>query len=173
MSTYSDEADLSGDETFDDIGNFDIVNLPREEINNRERQFRDLAGPSDDSDSDFEGFQPEDAYQAPDFATWDKIENNRNIMEFNERTGPTRVLDGSNQAIDYFQLFYTDDLLKKIVEYTNLNAASKREHDPDNNRGAWSDTTLEELKAFYGLLLLMGSMIGRKCIGQIIINIGW
>ena len=58
MSTYSDESDLSGDETFDDIGNFDIVNLPREEINNRERQFRDLAGPSDDSDSDFEGFQP-------------------------------------------------------------------------------------------------------------------
>ena len=44
------------------------------------------------------------------------------------------------------------------MEYTNLNAASKREHDPDNNRGAWSDTTLEELKAFYGLSLLMGSM---------------
>ena len=36
MSTYIDESDLSGDETFDDIGNFDIVNLSREEINNRE-----------------------------------------------------------------------------------------------------------------------------------------
>ena len=48
MSTYSDESDLSGDETFDDIGNFDIVNLPREEINNRERKFGTLTGSSDE-----------------------------------------------------------------------------------------------------------------------------
>ena len=48
MSTYIDESDLSGDETFDDIGNFDIVNLSREEINNRERQFGTLAGSSDE-----------------------------------------------------------------------------------------------------------------------------
>ena len=48
MSTYSDESDLSGDETFDDIGNFDIVNLSREEINNRERQFGTLPGSSDE-----------------------------------------------------------------------------------------------------------------------------
>ena len=48
MSTYIDESDLSGDETFDDIGNFDIVNLYREEINNRERQFGTLAGSNDE-----------------------------------------------------------------------------------------------------------------------------
>ena len=48
MSTYSDESDLSGDETLDDIGNFDIVNLPKEEINNRERQFGTLPGSSDE-----------------------------------------------------------------------------------------------------------------------------
>ena len=67
MSTYSDESDLSGDETLDDIGNFDIVNLPREEINNRERQFGTLPGSSDEIQI-FEGFEPEDA---PDFAIWD------------------------------------------------------------------------------------------------------
>ena len=48
MSTYINESDLSGDETFDDIGNFDIVNSFREEINNRERQFGTLAGSSDE-----------------------------------------------------------------------------------------------------------------------------
>ena len=48
MSTYIDESDLSGDETFDDIGKFDIVNLSREEINNWERQFGTLPGSSDE-----------------------------------------------------------------------------------------------------------------------------
>ena len=48
MSIYIDESDLSGDETFDDIGNFDIVNLSREEINNRECQFGTLGGSSDE-----------------------------------------------------------------------------------------------------------------------------
>ena len=48
MSTYSNESDLSRDETFDDIGNFNIINLSREEINNRERQFETLPGSSDE-----------------------------------------------------------------------------------------------------------------------------
>ena len=48
MSSYIDESDLSGDETFDDIGNFDIVNLSREEINNWECQFGTLPGSSDE-----------------------------------------------------------------------------------------------------------------------------
>ena len=48
MSTYIDESDLSGDETFHDIGNFDVLNLSREEINNQEHQFGTLAGSSDE-----------------------------------------------------------------------------------------------------------------------------
>ena len=67
MSTYINESDLSGDKTFNDIGNFDIVNLSREEINNRERQFGTLAGSSDERFR-IEGSEPEDH---PDFAIWD------------------------------------------------------------------------------------------------------
>ena len=48
MSTYIDESDLSGNETLDDIGNSDIVNFSREEINNRESQFGTLPGSSDE-----------------------------------------------------------------------------------------------------------------------------
>ncbi|KAK3103610.1 hypothetical protein FSP39_020511 [Pinctada imbricata] len=48
--------------------------------------------------------------------------------------------------------------MKFIVEMTNLNARRKRESDPQNNKGAWSDVTLEELRAFYGLLFLMEVM---------------
>jgi hypothetical protein len=35
-------------------------------------------GQSDD-ESDFE---PEDAYEVPDFDDWEKVENDRNIVEF-------------------------------------------------------------------------------------------
>ncbi|KAK3093822.1 hypothetical protein FSP39_020617 [Pinctada imbricata] len=158
MASDSEESDLSGDENFDDIGNFDLVNVNNDEQRRLERQFRAIVGDSSDSESDFEGFEPEDAYRAPTFDTWTKNENPRNLTDFSERTGPTRVLDGSNTALDFFKLFYTDELMKFIVEMTNLNARRKRESDPQNNKGAWSDVTLEELRAFYGLLFLMEVM---------------
>lgn len=110
MTNESEESELSGDEDFDDLGHFNIVNVQRNERADLERQFRDLVGESDD-ESDFEGFEPEDSYEAKDFDDWEKVENGRNIVEFNERTGPRRVLDGSRIAADYFQLFYTDNFL--------------------------------------------------------------
>jgi hypothetical protein len=51
----------------------------------------------------------------PDFDDWEKVENYRNIVEFNERMGPKRVLDGSRNAADYFQLF------THIANFTNRN----------------------------------------------------
>jgi hypothetical protein len=58
------------------------VNIPRNERADLERQVRDLVGQSDDA-SDFERFEPEDAYEVPDFDDWEKVENYRNIVEFN------------------------------------------------------------------------------------------
>jgi hypothetical protein len=80
-------SELSGDENFDDLGHFNLVNIPRNERADLERQVRDLVGQSDDA-SDFERFEPEDAYEVPDFDDWEKVENYRNIVEFNERMGP-------------------------------------------------------------------------------------
>jgi hypothetical protein len=54
------------------------------------------------------------------------------IVEFNERTGPKRVLDASNNAVNFFQMFYTDKVFQHIVECTNTNAELKRGGaDPD------------------------------------------
>jgi hypothetical protein len=50
-----------------------LVNIPRNERADLERQVRDLVGQSDD-ESDFEGFEPEDAYEVPDFDDWEKVE---------------------------------------------------------------------------------------------------
>ena len=112
-------SELSGDENFHDLGHFNLVNIPRNERADLERQVRDLVGQSDD-ESDFERFEPEDAYQVPDFDDWEKVEKYRNIVEFNKRMGPKRVLDGSRNAADYFQLF------THIANFTNRNAQQKK-----------------------------------------------
>jgi len=39
-----------------------------------------------------------------------------------------------------------------------LNATKKRLDDPNKHKGTWTDVTLEEMKAYYGLLILMGIM---------------
>lgn len=98
-------------------------------------------------------FEPEDANAAPEFGTWrwEKNENNRNIFPFTKRPGPTRVINGAANALDYFQLFYSDELFQNIVDFTNLNAQSKRAADREKHKGDWTDISLEELKAYYGI----------------------
>jgi hypothetical protein len=80
MANESEESELSWDKNFDDLGHFNLVNIPRNERADLERQFRDLVGQSDD-ETDFEGIEPEDAYEVPDFDDWEKVENDRNIDE--------------------------------------------------------------------------------------------
>jgi len=152
------ESDLSGDELFDDIGAFDTINVTNEQRKILERQWRRLAGESDE-ENDFEGFQVSDVYVTPTFERWINTEVSRNVKTFEYITGPTRVFDGSASALEYFQLFYDDCLFENIARFTNLNAASKRAvNSGAAATGKWTDVTIDELKAYYGLLLLMDVM---------------
>lgn len=63
-----------------------------------------------------------DVYADRNFDNWVKTETQRNIREFSERVGPTRIFDTSANALEYFQLFYDDGVFMTIVNYTNLNA---------------------------------------------------
>ena len=68
-----------------------------------------LVGDTDDDEEDFEGFEPEKVYTPCNFV-WMKSENPRDLFQFSERVGPTRVLDGSRTAFEYFQIFYSDEV---------------------------------------------------------------
>jgi hypothetical protein len=59
------------------------------------------------------------------------------------------------EAIDYIQLFYTDKLFVEIVLCTNINAYKKTGR---VSGYPWTDVVLVEIKAYYGLLLLMEVM---------------
>ena len=75
-------------------------------------------------------------------------------MSFVRRPGPTRVLDTSIQAVEYFGLFYSSEVFENITQYTNDNAQKKRREDPVNNKGEWQEVTIPEI-AFYGILIIM------------------
>lgn len=65
--------------------------------------------------------------------------------------------------LDYFKLFFTDKLIGDIARYTNDYASwciqSKGEEfvDPNWNRNGTDNTTLEEMKAYLGILLICGT----------------
>ena len=53
-----------------------------------------------------------------------------------------RVLDGSRTVPDYFQLFYSDTVLNKLVQFTNDNATKKKiPEEPEKNKGEWKALT--------------------------------
>ena len=60
--------------------------------------------------------------------------------------------------MEIFQEFFTSDVWKLLCEITNLNAATKIANDPQNNKGHWSEVSLQEMKAFFGLVIAMGSI---------------
>jgi len=52
--------------------------------------------------------------------------------------------------VDYFKLFYSDHA--EITRFTNLNAATKRAR---GDKGVWTDVTADEIKAYFGILIIM------------------
>ena len=76
-----------------------------------------------------------------------------NCVQFNEPVGPTQPLPATATAIDFFMQMFDEDLFKHIVEQTNLYASL---HPPSAAHYEWYDTSVEELKAFFGTVILMG-----------------
>ena len=156
MADSDSDNNLSEDEIIDNVGEFDLVNVNNAKRIELERQWQAIVGDSDEED-EFEGWTAADIYVDKTFDQWRKVENPRVLHNFNERVGPVRNFDTSASALNFFQLFYSDDVFENIVNFTNLNANRKRGADP-NHKGKWTDVTVPEIKAFYGILILMDIM---------------
>lgn len=66
-------------------------------------------------------------------------------------SGPTRKLPPSASAVDFFQLFVPDSVLKGMVVQTNMYARKFQER--FGSDGAWVEVTLAEMKAFLGYVI--------------------
>ena len=73
---------------------------------------------------------------------------------YKEKNGPTESFDQNISSADLFCHFFTDEVWSLIVSETNRYASATRKSTPCAR--AWYDTTFEELKAFVGILILMG-----------------
>ena len=76
---------------------------------------------SDDNEDDFEGFP----FHLPENMTWEKRRININTEPFQLTPGPMVNLPDSGKAIDFFMLYFTEEIIGKIVEFTNKNAQLK------------------------------------------------
>ena len=75
------------------------------------------------------------------------------LFQFSEPVGPTQVLPASATAIKFFMQIFDDSLFRHVVDQTNLYVSQVPSR---SARYGWYDTTVTEMKAFVGVLLLMG-----------------
>ena len=130
----------------------------------------------DDSGSEFEGFTLEDIREIGDIGD-DSFEQDSDsehetsgdsenkipdayshpwLIEFSEVAGPVNLPESMSQ-VDYFFLFFTDEVIDLLVNETNRYAEQVRKNTPTAHRVCmWHDIDRCEMKAFLSLLLLTG-----------------
>ncbi|XP_075268194.1 piggyBac transposable element-derived protein 5 [Opisthocomus hoazin] len=70
---------------------------------------------------------------------------------FKDGSGPTRKMPLTASAMDFFQLFVPDNVLKNMVVQTNMYAKKYQERFGSDE--AWVDVTLTEMKTFLGYMI--------------------
>ena len=90
---------------------------------------------------------------------WSCERGNVDIPSFFQAVGPTQVMPDNSAAVDFFQLFVDNRILGNIVRQTNRQSLAAKHKDP----GSVNELSLEELKAFLGLLISM-SMHRLPCL---------
>ena len=84
--------------------------------------------------------------------SWDHEESSSLSYVYNKEHGPTHSLPSDISATDLFCQFFTDEVWCLLVDETNRYASQNIF--PGSR--AWHDTTVVEMKAFVGILILMG-----------------
>lgn len=85
-----------------------------------------------------------------------------NRFIFNSNTGPA-VPDDLKSPLEFFSLFFTDELIETIVTETNRYAEEKiilnicdEKILPSSRLNTWTEVTSDEIKVFFGIFIWMG-----------------
>lgn len=103
---------------------------------------------SEGDEDEFRGFE----FNLPENMPWEKQRFDVDMEPFELTPGPTANLPDSGKAGDFFLLYFTEEIIGKIVEFTNKNAQLKGERH-------WHPVTAAELKAFLALLIISNDII--------------
>ncbi|XP_065057630.1 piggyBac transposable element-derived protein 4-like [Rhopilema esculentum] len=146
-SALSDSDSESSDSSAADIGDFSSEFID---------EFYNVFGDSDDEEEEFEGFR----FEMPE-VKWALGGNVRrqsaDAETVDERPKPAEVANLSLDAkpIEYLQLFLSDELLQRVVDWTIMNAEKKL----GATEGERWTTTLDEVKAYLGVVLIANSLL--------------
>lgn len=108
----------------------------------------------EDEDEDEEG-------TSVDAAVWSDYSNRSKVFPFTGDPGLKINLDSTATPFQVFQTLLTNDIIDYIVEQTNLYAhqiIELGEKTSKSRHSKWHDTTREEMKLFFGMILYMGLM---------------
>ena len=89
--------------------------------------------------------------------TWEKREPTPTHYNFNEIPGPSSDIDRNSNPAQLFCRFFTDEVWDLLVEETNKYANANTSTAP--HARPWNDTTVPEMKAFVGMLIIMGIVV--------------
>ena len=84
---------------------------------------------------------------------WSEVINCREDVEFQEEVGMTVDSENLQSCLDFFSLFFTDEVWQLLVEQTNLYAEQKRAPEESS---VWYPITIDEMKAWVSLYMNMG-----------------
>ena len=114
----------------------------------------------DDEEQEFAGFE----FEMPDDVTFQlgrppvqQVDDD--YVDDQPQAGPHVNIPPHSKPIDIFNLFFDDVLFQQIVDWTNANAAKKSTENPEKHKGKWTDTTIEEIRAFVATLIIMNDMV--------------
>ena len=117
---------------------------------------------SSDSDAGYDvGYEPKYKIDPP---VWTRNYQYVHVPQFSEPTGPRLPANfDTNSAceIDYFSLYFTDDLFEQITRNTNIYAQfvidQKKRRNPNYRDKNWQkDVSTQDMKAYYGLCFIFG-----------------
>ena len=154
--SMSSDEEMDADEDDDDGANGNVSDTV-ENDNFESLSYADRNVSSADDEADGDADTPE-----PVSSEWREATNSDDFIlpPFTANYGPTFNLESIDREIDYFKKFMPTSLIKLAVEETNKYAEFHQRHIAKKTNVHWLPTTLTELRAYFGLLIMMG--VDRK-----------
>ncbi|XP_054852310.1 piggyBac transposable element-derived protein 5 [Eublepharis macularius] len=95
--------------------------------------------------------EEEEEEEEEDQRGWSRRLRDTPTPSFMESSGPTHKMPPAASAMDFFQLFVPDNVLKNMVVQTNMYAKKYQERFGSDD--TWTDVTLTEMKAFLAYMI--------------------
>ena len=131
-------------EDFEDIFGSSDEEMSNEDSDIDVSEVEDESDENDTSGSESEGDEP---------VEWTNRLRNIHMEDFTSPAGITFEIGNEARELDIFKLFFNDEILNVIVRETNRYARQKLVGEALDK---WQDVTLDEVKAFLGVSVVMG-----------------